>query len=186
MIDEKTKLATLQASTLVLTLGLTMPNMTMADGCAKPDEHTALNARALQTELMVAALACRHRDRYNAFVTKYRAELVKQGQSMQSYFRRQHGAAGQKNMNAFVTRLANGVSRRSFKERQTFCGHAAAMFNQLLSAKPAKVETIAEVAPAALGHGIPGCEDKSKASAPTRDYKLSDSNGTAIRSTTPK
>src|SRR5476649_780296 len=55
--------------------------------CLTPEEKTAFNTRVLQTELMVAGLSCpEHQQNYNDFVKKYKGELAKQSEGLQSYF----------------------------------------------------------------------------------------------------
>ena len=51
--------------------------------CASDTDLAALNARVLQTELMVAALSCDEKQRYNSFVTAYREVLRDRGQALQ-------------------------------------------------------------------------------------------------------
>ncbi len=142
-----------------LTLGLLVADPVLAGACARPHERAALDTRTLQTDLMVAALSCRHQPLYNAFVRKYRGELLEHGRALQSFFRRQHGATGPKQLNGFITRLANGASRRSQRERRAFCARAAAMFDQLLHGKPMSLETLLDGT--AMDHGVPSCSETS-------------------------
>ena len=71
--------------------------------CTSAANLEALNVRALQTELMVGALACGERERYNAFVQARQPELVPYAKTLQ----RMQG----KRTNAFVTRVANAAAR---------------------------------------------------------------------------
>lgn len=73
--------------------------------CTSAANLEALNVRALQTELMVGALACGERERYNAFVQARQPELVPYAKTLQ----RMQG----KRTNAFVTRVANAASRNA-------------------------------------------------------------------------
>ena len=47
--------------------------------CASERDLAALNTRVLQTELMVAALSCGEKQRYNTFVTTYQTVLTDRG-----------------------------------------------------------------------------------------------------------
>jgi hypothetical protein len=127
---------------MIITTGLLTAGSAWADPCTDPVAQTALNTRALQTELMVAALSCGNRIHYNAFVIKYRGDLVKHGRSLQSFFQREHGAAGRKNLNTFITRLANEASQRSSITHAAFCANSSSLFNRLLSARPVTLEKL--------------------------------------------
>ena len=48
---------------------------TAAPRCANSDEVTAIQAAAIQQQLMVAALTCNQVDHFNAFQTTYSKEL---------------------------------------------------------------------------------------------------------------
>ncbi len=86
--------------------------------CTSAANLEALNVRALQTELMVGALACGERERYNAFVQARQPELVPYAQTLQ----RMQG----KRTNAFVTRVANAASRNPD------CGVISALFDEAM------------------------------------------------------
>ncbi len=73
--------------------------------CTSAANLEALNVRALQTELMVGALACGERERYNAFIQARQPELLPYAQTLQ----RMQG----KRTNAFVTRVANAAARNA-------------------------------------------------------------------------
>lgn len=123
-------------SAMVITTGLLAADRSWADPCPRPVEQTALDSRALQIELMVAALSCGKRSNYNAFVKKYQGDLVKHGRCLQSFFQRKHGAAGPRNLNAFITQLANQASHRSSITHTAFCVNSSSLFDRLLSARP--------------------------------------------------
>src|SRR5512134_2432835 len=86
--------------------------------CTSAANLEALNVRALQTELMVGALACGERERYNAFVQARQPELVPYARTLQ----RMHG----KRTNAFVTRVANASARNAD------CAAISALFDEVL------------------------------------------------------
>lgn len=165
------------ASITMLIAGLLTAEAALAERCAKPHEQTALSARALQTELMVAALSCRNQALYNAFIRKFRGELAEQGRSLQSFFQRQHGAQGRKNLNAFITQLANGASRRSYNERVAFCVRAAALFDQLLNAEPATLDALLESTTSTKDHNIPYCGNTTNAHGKSIGFNHSPSDG---------
>ena len=105
-----------------------------ADVCETPRERRAIATRVFQTELMVAALACDERGRYNAFVRKFESDLVDRGQTLKTIFSRAHGNRATGQLTSFVTRLANEASLRSLDTSEDFCAQAADMFGKVLIA----------------------------------------------------
>lgn len=90
----------------------------------------SIEVRRLQTTLMVAALSCRARSDYNEFIRAHRPSLQSYGKAIKAEFRRRYGRAGSKELNRFITRLANEASARSNADRAGFCGDASALFEQ--------------------------------------------------------
>ncbi|MGH8626401.1 MAG: hypothetical protein ACREYC_14420 [Gammaproteobacteria bacterium] len=150
----KSRSTRIRASVAVVMTGLLTGDPAWAEVCAQPHERTALSTRVLQTELMVAALCCGNRPLYNAFVTKFRGQLVKQGRSLRSFFHRHHGGGGEENLNSFITRLANEASQRSNADRAAFCSQASSLFRQL--SNDDLLETLRD-STIAMRHRIPSC-----------------------------
>lgn len=98
-------------------------------------ETAAVNARLLQTEMMVAALACDLRPQYNRAVRTFEKELVGHGRVLRKMFRRNHGASAQRHLDRYVTRLANEASARSNYDRVTYCRTAASLFGNVLASR---------------------------------------------------
>jgi hypothetical protein len=96
-------------------------------------EHPAIKARLLQTKLMVAALYCDERGRYNAFVRKFRTELVTYGKQLQKLFRDAHGSQGQPQLDEFITRIANAESQRHVDDKVGYCEDSSALFTSVLN-----------------------------------------------------
>jgi hypothetical protein len=110
--------------------------------CTTAANVEALNVRALQTELMVGALTCGERERYNAFIQARQPELVPYAQTLQ----RMQG----KRTNAFVTRVANAAARNAD------CTAISALFDEAL--KPGKsLSAIADKDVLASTHGYKVC-----------------------------
>lgn len=105
-------------------------------------EQQALDVRYLQTELMVAALSCgrpEFHQHYNVFVTRFGNSLKRHGTALQTYFRRQYGAQGTKQMDIYVTRLANEASLRSMQQA-AFCTDSVILFDRVTKLEPALLE----------------------------------------------
>lgn len=130
MLTERIRAACLGAVALI-TLGLAPAAQAMS--CARPAEVIAMQTRILQSELMVAALTCDARDSYNRFARKFQSELVVRGRTLRAYFRRAHGARGERELNGFITRLANQASQRSLAQGAHYCRGADALFESVLT-----------------------------------------------------
>ncbi|TVR99477.1 MAG: hypothetical protein EA406_03400 [Rhodospirillales bacterium] len=113
-----------------------------AESCVGPEEQRALNTRALQSKLMVAALSCRNQAQYNAFVERYRSELQQEGQALRQMFHRRHGGGGESRLNALVTRLANESSQQSLGQRAGFCQQASLIFAEALNGEAPPLATL--------------------------------------------
>jgi hypothetical protein len=108
-----------------------------------PKHTLALSVRTLQSDMMVAALSCNERDHYNAFAIKYRPEIQKQGGALKSYFQSLHGQNATREINSYVTDLANYAAVRQAENRKSFCGGAAGAFAALLENPNADIYKIA-------------------------------------------
>ncbi|MGB8274497.1 MAG: hypothetical protein WCF16_04405 [Alphaproteobacteria bacterium] len=143
-------------------VGMTATMLVIADAaaatCSLAAEQAAIDSRALQSELMVAALSCGQSGQYNAFVTKFGPQLAANGNALRQYFGRAFGANGETQMNAFVTRLANYASTRATtRGTPAFCADSAALFGQVLAAAPNDLVAVAARQPFAGDSGITPC-----------------------------
>ncbi|MBS7789063.1 hypothetical protein KTR66_03595 [Roseococcus sp. SDR] len=107
---------------------------TSRQACLQPAEKTAFDIRALQSQLLVAALACGQHDNYNAFVRKNQAELGTAFRTLGTYFRRTEGAQGQRQLDQYITELANSQSRISIDRGSFFCNEQGPLFQAAMAA----------------------------------------------------
>jgi hypothetical protein len=105
-----------------------------APRCATSDELTAIQAAAIQQQLMVAALTCNQIEHFNAFQTSYSKELRRSDASLQHMFRRLYAGQGDAEYHAFKTRLANNSSIRSIHDNPGYCHDAGMVFDAALIA----------------------------------------------------
>ena len=122
---------------LIATLGVLVclagPALAQQASRLAPAESEAFAFRRLQSELMVAALSCndmRHRDAYNTFVHRFRPALSENARVLKAYFKRHHGSAATRRLDAFITGLANDASLASMGDRN-FCVNALARFEAI-------------------------------------------------------
>lgn len=107
-------------------------------------ERAAVNARLLQTEMMVAALTCDLRPQYNRAVRTFQKDLVRHGKVLRKMFRRDHGASAQRRLDKYITQLANDASARSNKDRATYCRTATALFANVLASGPSGFDRLTQ------------------------------------------
>ena len=108
-----------------------------APRCANSDEVTAIQAAAIQQQLMVAALTCNQIEHFNAFQTSYGKELRRSDAALEHMFRRLYAGHGEAEYHAFKTRLANNSSIRSIHDNPGYCHDAGMVFDAaLISDKP--------------------------------------------------
>lgn len=150
-------LAATALAALAITLAATGSAEAGRMACVSARDEVALNARVLQTELMVAALACGEAKRYNAFVTTFRREIAAQGSSLRRLFARAYGSAGKSQLNAFVTRLANDASVRSAAGGGLYCAAAASLMAEALATKPGDFERLTRSSSLSGRHAFPRC-----------------------------
>ena len=106
----------------------------LADSCLQPAERTAMEVRALQSQLMVAALACGQTDQYNAFVTRNQRDLGDAYRTVTAHFKRVHGnVQGQRQLDGYITQLANAQSQDGIDQGSTFCQNVTPLFQQSLA-----------------------------------------------------
>jgi hypothetical protein len=153
-----------------------IPDALAAGACVTQKDLAALNARVLQTELMVAALTCGEKARYNAFVMSFKRVLGDRGQSLRALFTRLHGAGGKRDLNGFVTKLANDASQGSLAVRGGYCTMASALFEEVLNTSPDDFDAVAAKPWIRSRHGFSPCtrsaeKSSRRASAQTRPIK---------------
>lgn len=92
--------------------------------CVGEVEKEAMAMRVLQSEFMVAAVACNQASAYNDFVRKYQTLLTKNGLALKSYFQRTDGPHSERGLNDFLTSLANAWASVHMTDKQAYCKSA--------------------------------------------------------------
>ncbi len=132
-----------------------------AEQCTRPVEKSAFDVAGLKSQLMVTALSCQSdvkansMDKYNAFVTRYRPDLVSQERSLNGYFQRAYGRSAQRQHDDYITQLANAQSDEGIKSGSFFCAKNMSMFDEVMALKdghqlPGYAATKAPVQPISL------------------------------------
>ena len=129
-----TPLRSLLAGAAALAL---IPGMASAQSCMPAAEKASFDVRALQSQLMVVAITCEMQDDYNRFVTKFQPQLATAYRGVTAHFRRTGGRNGQRDLDQYITGLANGQSQVGIAQGQYFCGNQRAVFQQALASNSA-------------------------------------------------
>ena len=121
---------------VTLVAGLVAAPAAFAADTAATKERVPLRVRVLQSDMMVAALSCDLRNHYNEAVRRFQAELVLHGRHLRSFFDRVYGKSGQRELDRFVTSMANTASSRSIAKGAAYCTSAEQMMNAVLAVPP--------------------------------------------------
>lgn len=163
----KTVRKTAASLALAAAVSLTASNTAFGAACLQSAEAAAVNARMMQTELMVAALTCQKRGEYNHFVKQFESELVGHGRKLKATFKRMYGASSESQLNRFVTRLANEASLRSLQSAD-YCTRVDGLFAGTFATKPGKLATLASTMPFINEHGLAYCEEEERVAQVTK------------------
>lgn len=104
-----------------------------AEPCARPADVTAFDVAGLKSKLMVTAITCSQQDQYNAFVQRFRTELVTHERNLHAYFLRAFGGRGQREQDGYITSLANTLSESGIQQGTLFCQQNVGIFTEVLS-----------------------------------------------------
>ncbi|WP_158801767.1 MULTISPECIES: hypothetical protein [unclassified Acidisoma] len=114
----------------LMATALLMPGVASA-ACLKTYEGTALNVAGLKSQLMVTALSCDTRDRYNTFILAFRPTLMSEDNALNSYFSHHYRHNWRSEHDAYITQLANVQSEAGIKQGTLFCQQNVGLFDQV-------------------------------------------------------
>ena len=115
--------------------GLLAGNAASAQQCAKPVEKAAFDVASLKSQLMVTAISCQAEEKYNAFIVRFRPDLVVQERSLNAYFQRSFGRRSTQEHDDYVTNLANSQSEVGIKAGTAFCQQNISLFDEVMALK---------------------------------------------------
>ncbi len=127
--------------------------------CARPPEVSAIQAAAIQQDLMVAALTCNQVSDFNTFQTNYKDELRASDARLLGMFHRIFGfRRGEAEYHAFKTRLANDSSMRSIHNNPDYCREASLVFASALAPEKPSLDDIASGVQVTEESPVDSCE----------------------------
>jgi hypothetical protein len=117
----------------LIAAGLLCAGVASAEPCARPADVTAFNVASLKSKLMVTALTCNEQDRYNAFIQRFRTDLLAHERALHAYFARAFGGRAQSEHDDYITSLANTHSERGIQQGTLFCQQNVGLFTEVLA-----------------------------------------------------
>jgi hypothetical protein len=113
--------------------GFFSSQISAAEPCLRPAEKAAIDVSALKSELMVIALNCSAHDQYNAFINRYRPELLRHERVLNGLFGRMYGRRAERERDSYITNLANTEAEDGLKQGTDFCRQKMPLFDQVLA-----------------------------------------------------
>jgi hypothetical protein len=118
---------------ILLAAGTLSAPLAFAQPCARPADRAAFDVAGLKSQLMVTALSCDERDKYNDFVIRFRSDLMRHEHALQAYFERAFGHRGQEEHDNYITLLANAQSQAGLRDGTLFCQRNAGLMDEVLA-----------------------------------------------------
>ena len=103
--------------------------------CVRPAEKAGFDLTALMSHMKVITINCHTEDRYNAFVNKFRGELVGGERALSGYFQRAYGSRARSQQDSYDTQLFNAASQFAIRHGTLFCPQNLAMLDELEAMK---------------------------------------------------
>src|SRR5579875_1761826 len=103
--------------------------------CLPAADREALDVAGLKTQLMVITLTCKTDSQYNAFINRFKPELVSEERLAHNYFSHAYGRAGQKRQDEYMTQLAESKSQAGLLQGNRFCDRNQNVFDEVLALK---------------------------------------------------
>jgi hypothetical protein len=116
-----------------LAAALLTSHMAAAQNCARPADKTAFDVAGLKSQLMVTAITCEATERYNAFIARFRPNLLAEEKVVNAYFSRNFGKRATAEHDDYITSLANSQSENGLKRGTEFCHENIGMFDEVMA-----------------------------------------------------
>ncbi len=109
------------------------PVLAQTTACTNENDQKTFEVVALKSELMVLAIDCDTRDNYNAFINRYRPDLLSAEKDFDAFFKRRYGARAQAEHDRYITQLANSQAGIGLVQGTDFCERNAVMFHEVMA-----------------------------------------------------
>jgi hypothetical protein len=121
------------ALTGLLAAGVLAAGAAAAAPCTSAVDQGAFDIAGLKSQLMVTALSCDMRDQYNAFIQRFRPDLVREERALNAYFARAYGRRARQAHDDYITNLANVQSEAGVQRGTLFCKEHVALFDSVMA-----------------------------------------------------
>jgi hypothetical protein len=126
--------------------------------CASPQDQAMFEVAALKTELMVVGITCKQEESYNAFVLRYRPQLIDNDRAVTAYFNRLRGRGGQRAADIFITNLAQARGIAGQRLGTDFCPRNGGLFAEVMSLPGGSDLQAYAAGKDVIPADLPGCE----------------------------
>lgn len=115
-------------------LGVLASNVAQAQvRCTVPEDQAAFEVGALKSEMTVLATSCPGADKqYNAFIERFRPQLVANDAAVNAWFKRTYGRNAQHQYDAYITSLINSQSDTGLRQGTNFCPRTDVIFDEVM------------------------------------------------------
>ncbi len=101
--------------------------------CTVPEDQVAFEVGALKSEMTVLATSCPGADKqYNAFVERFRPQLLSSDAAVNAWFKRSYGRTAQREYDSYITTLANAQSQVGLHQGTNFCPRTDMIFDEAM------------------------------------------------------
>ncbi len=101
--------------------------------CTVPEDQAAFEIGALKSEMTVLATSCPGADKqYNAFIERYRPQLLSSDAAVNAWFKHTYGRNAQHQYDAYITTLINAQSQVGLRQGTNFCPHTDMIFDEAM------------------------------------------------------
>ncbi len=127
--------------------------------CVAPADQTAFEVGALKSELTVLATSCAGADKdYNAFVERFRPELMSSDAAVNGWFKRTYGRNAQRQYDGYITTLINSQSENGLHQGTNFCPRTQAMFAEVMTLRDSSALPLYAAGKDVLPADVGACE----------------------------
>jgi len=116
-----------------LLAGTASQTLAQSQPCMKTAEKAAFDLAGLKSELMVIAIDCQAQEKYNAFVVRFRPDLLGSDKGLNGYFQRTARGGMARAHDDYITSLANAQSDFALTRGTLFCDEHVHMFDEVLA-----------------------------------------------------
>jgi hypothetical protein len=121
------------AATLAVQPALAQQVQPAQTECPNEAEQQMFELVALKSQLMVLATTCGQNEQYNAFINRYRPDLVSAEHEFNAWFKQHYGKRADTEHDRYITQLANAQSGVGLAQGTDFCTRNDVLFHEVMT-----------------------------------------------------